>query len=362
MRTIVIIALVLASLTGPVAAASLAEMAGQMVMVGFEGKTVTQAGPRAVVRDVAAGRIGGVIYLRANVQSLADVRAMNAALLAAAPAAALPPLIALDQEGGSIERLTRAVGFEEIPSAARMAATQSPQQAQAIYFSMASSLKDLGFNVNFGPVIDLNINPDNPIIGRYGRSFGVDADHVAQYGASFVLAHRRAGLITTLKHFPGHGSSRADSHEGFVDISNTWQARELEPYRILIGAGLADMVMVGHLYHDRFATPGGPQLPASLSPGWIKGVLRGQLGFKGVVISDDLEMKAIRGRYSLAEAVVLAVEAGTDILLFSNTADYRAGLGGEIVAILVQKGEADPAFAARIEQSYQRILALKSRL
>jgi len=361
-KKILLIALLLVSLPVPVMAASLAQMAGQMVLIGFQGNSVNQRGVEAVRRDLAAGRIGGVMYLRANVASLGKVRAMNAAFAAAAATKGLPPFIALDQEGGRIERLTKAVGFAEIPSAAQMARTQTPAQAEQTYFSMALGLADLGFNVNFGPVVDLNINPNNPIIGRYGRSYGADAGRVSQYGASFVAAHRRAGILNALKHFPGHGSSLNDSHKGFVDISDTWQARELDPYRDLIAADLVDMVMVAHLYHKRFFAPGGPQLPASLSPDWIGGVLRGQLGFDGVVISDDLEMAAIRAHYSLKQATILAVQAGVDIVLFSNTADYRPTLAGEIIAILMEKANADPAFAARIEQSYARIAALKSRL
>ncbi|VAW20088.1 beta-glycosyl hydrolase [hydrothermal vent metagenome] len=360
MPKILLFSLMLIFVSGPVMAASIAQMAGQMIMIGFKGTSVDQSGVKAVRRDIAAGRIGGVIYLRSNVASLARVKAINAAFIAAS--GELKPFIALDQEGGRIERLTRAVGFKEIPSAARVAKTQSPEQAEKTYFAMASDLANLGFNVNFGPVVDLNINPANPIIGRYGRSFGVDANLVSQYGASFVMAHRRAGVLTALKHFPGHGSSRSDSHKGFVDISATWQARELDPYRNLIAAGLADMVMVGHLYHERFSSPGGPQLPASLSQDWIEGVLRDQLGFDGVVISDDMEMGAIRQNYSLKQAVILGVEAGVDILLFSNTADYRPGLASEIIAILTQEADHDPAFAARIRESYARIVALKSRL
>ncbi len=360
MVRMLLVALMMISMSVPVMAASLAQMAGQMVMIGFQGKSVVDRGVKAVRRDIAAGRVGGVIYLRSNVQSLSKIKAMNAAFSAAAHGP--KPFIALDQEGGRIERLTKAVGFKEIPSAAQVARSQSPQQAERTYLLMALKLADLGFNVNLGPVVDLDINPDNPIIGRYGRSYGVDPGRVSQYAVSFVAAHRRAGMLTALKHFPGHGSSRNDSHKGFVDISNTWQARELDPYRNLIKGGLADMVMVGHLYHKRFSGPGGQKLPASLSPDWIKGVLRGQLGFDGVVISDDMEMKAIRANYSLRQSIILAVEAGVDILLFSNTANYRTTLASEIVAILTEKANADPAFAARIKQSYERVVALKSRL
>ncbi len=339
---------------------SIETMAGQMIMVGFRGAGVDSAGVREIRHDMAAGRIGGVMYLGFNVASLGAVKAMNQRFVAASPG--LPPLIALDQEGGSIERLTRAVGFTEISSAARIAASMDPDQARQVYSGMARELFELGFNVNFGPVVDLNINPQNPIIGRYGRSYGRDARIVVDYALAFIAAHRNAGVLTTLKHFPGHGSSRGDSHKGFVDITDYWQEEELAPYRALIGTGNADLVMVGHLYHARFAGGAGQQYPASLSPEWIEGVLRQNLGYQGVVISDDLEMGAIRQLYSLRQSVVAAVRAGTDILLFSNTANYRPSLATEILDILLDEARADPDFRARIEQSYQRIAALKARI
>jgi beta-N-acetylhexosaminidase len=224
---------------------------------------------------------------------------------------------------------------------------------------MAEGIADLGFTVNFGPVVDLAVNPRNQVIARFGRAFGTTADQVVPYAEAFVKAHHEAGLLTALKHFPGHGSSTADSHEGFVDITDTWSESELEPYRRMIGDGLADFVMVGHLI-DTDVDAGG--LPSSLSPEWIDGVLRTELGYDGVVISDDLEMGAIRDHFELAEAVVMAVEAGMDVLLFSNTANYRPGLGDEVRAILVSEANADPAFRARIEESYARIVRLKQRI
>ena len=341
-------------------ATGLRQMVGQMIMVGFQGNNVASAGFSAVRDDIAAGRAGGVMYLGFNVFSLGNVEKMNEELVAVANGPV--PFIGLDQEGGRVERLTKEVGFNEIPSASRIAATQSPHQAQDTYFAMASDLSDLGFNLNLGPVVDLNINPDNPIIGRYQRSYGIDVDIVTTYASSFIDAHRQAGILTAVKHFPGHGSSRADTHEGFVDISNYWQPEELLPYQNLLDTGRVDMVMIAHLFHERFSQADGGQLPASLSKSWINGVLRTELGYDGVVISDDMEMGAITERFSMEQAIILAVEAGVDILLFSNTANYRAGLAKEIGDILIAKAEADPAFLERIEQSYERIMRLKQSL
>jgi beta-N-acetylhexosaminidase len=340
--------------------ATLEQMAGQMIMVGFQGNIATSQSVVQTRNLIKQGKIGGVMYLKTNVSSLANVKAMNESFLSAG--VFLPPFIAIDQEGGSIERLTKAVGFAEIPSAAHFGSSNSPQRAQKIYSTMAKSLANLGVNMNFGPVVDLNINKQNPIIAKYGRSYGDDVKTVVTYAEAFVSAHRIAGVITALKHFPGHGSSAGDSHVGFVDITKTWQAKELDPYRIMVKDNMVDMVMVGQLFHQKLSTEAGVQLPSSLSPNWIAGVLRKQIGYDGVVISDDMEMAAIREKYSLKETIIRAINAGTDILLFSNTANYRIGLADEVRAIIVAEAKASPNFAAKVEASYKRIARLKKRI
>jgi beta-N-acetylhexosaminidase len=360
-RYLISVVVLSAALAAPAQAQTLEEMAGQMILVGFQGDSADDASVQALREEIAAGEIGGVMYLKGNVASLDAVAEMNAAFRAAAPSPALPPFLTLDQEGGAVERLTAEVGFAEIPNAETVAANNSPQEAAAIYADLAQRIAAVGFNVNFGPVADINLNPENQIIARYGRAFSDVPEAVAAYDAAFIQAHQAAGLLTALKHFPGHGSSTADSHEGFVDITGTWQQSELAPYRALIDAGYDEMVMVGHLYHADYSG-GVAGLPSSLTPQWITGVLRGDLGFQGVVISDDLEMGAIREHFSMEETVIGAVRAGMDILLFSNTSEPRASLDDEIRAILVAEAEADPAFAARIEESYNRIVALKSRI
>jgi beta-N-acetylhexosaminidase len=343
----------------PAHAATLDQMAGQMIVVGFQGNDVDDPSVVALRAKLAASELGGVMYLKTNVKSLPAVTAMNQAFRAASPD--LLPFITLDQEGGAVERLDGDVGFKEIPSAASIAARNSPEAAEKIYAQMAASIAGLGFTVNFGPVADINLNPNNQVIAKFGRAYSSDAAKVAAYDEAFITAHHAAGLLTSLKHFPGHGSSTADSHEGFVDITSTWKPEELDPYRVLLAKGDVDFVMVGHLYHADYSDVGA-QVPASLSPQWITGVLRDELGFNGVVISDDLEMGAIRQHFDLKQTVTMAVRAGMDVLLFSNTAKYSAGLADEIRGILVAEAEADPAFAARIEQSYERIVALKARI
>lgn len=341
-------------------AASLEQMAGQMILVGFQGDSAGDASIKALIDEIASGALGGVMYLKPNIRNLDTVKQMNAAF-AAAVSAGLPPLfIAIDQEGGSVQRLTGDVGFQETPSAANVAAKMSEDEARVLYGQMADGLADLGFNYNFGPVADINVNPSNPIIAKYGRAYGSDGLKVFGYDAAFVGAHEKAGVVTSLKHFPGHGSSTGDSHEGFVDISGTWSESELYPYSQMIRYRAADSIMVGHLYHKDYADQGGAKVPASLSSRWINDVLRGRLHYDGVVVTDDMEMAAVRDHFPLRERIVRAVRAGVDILLFSNTARPRQGIATEIQAILLEEAAADPAFKARIEQSYGRIEALKS--
>ncbi len=340
--------------------ASLEQMAGQMIMVGFQGNTASAQSVIQTRSLIKNGKIGGIMYLKTNVLSLANVKAMNDGFLGAG--SVLPPFIAIDQEGGSIERLTSKVGFAEIPSAANFGKSQSPNRANKIYYAMAKSLASLGINMNFGPVVDLNINKQNPIIAKYGRSYSDDPKVVVSYAWAFVSAHRIAGVISTLKHFPGHGSSASDSHLGFTDITKTWQANELEPYRVMVKEGKVDMIMVGHLFHQKFSTDPNAKIPSSLSVNWITGVLRKQIGFDGVVISDDMEMAAIREIFSLKETVILAINAGTDILLFSNTANYRIGLADEVRAIIVNEANSNPDFRAKVEASYNRIVKLKKTI
>jgi len=331
-------------------------MIGQMILVGFVGTEPHDPWPEKLAGQIAAGEVGGVLFLKRNVADRDSVRALNAAFLAAGGVA--PVLLAVDQEGGIVQRLTAAAGFAERPSARDVARTQSAAAARETYAGMARDLRAWGFNLNLGPVVDVDVNPANPIIGALGRSFSGDPETVAAYGEAFVAGHRREGVLTALKHYPGHGSSREDSHKGFVDITATWTPAELIPYRRLIADGLADMVMPGHLYLEQMSDPGSV-LPSSLSRTTL-GVLRDDLGFTGVIISDDMEMQAIEADYTLEVAAVAAIRAGTNILIYSNYNHQRPELPGELVAILARRAGEDPELRRLIADSYRRIMVLKA--
>ena len=183
-------ALVALLVVAPAEAQTLDQMAGQMIIVGFQGDDVSDASVKALTAEIGAGTLGGVMYLKPNVKSLKAVRAMNAAFRAASPG--LPPFLTLDQEGGAVQRLTSQVGFTEVPNAETIASSDSPAEAEAVYAKMASGIAALGFSVNFGPVADLNVNPNNPIIAKFGRSFGKSGKTVAAYDEAFIAAHHDA--------------------------------------------------------------------------------------------------------------------------------------------------------------------------
>ncbi|MCK7612959.1 glycoside hydrolase family 3 protein [Roseibium sediminicola] len=333
---------------------------GQMILVGFLGNAPGSAGFKRVREQLRSGEVGGVLYLGRNLKNRTTVCRMNAALSSVAPTG-LPPLIAIDQEGGTVQRLKRHHGFPQTASAKHMARRKSPAEAALVYGVLARGLADWGFTLNLGPVADVDINPRNPIIGRLNRSFSGDPGRVADYAAAFVDAHRDQGVLTALKHFPGHGSSRRDSHRGAVDISRTWSEKELKPFQRLIDEDRADLIMTAHVI-NRALQEDRTRVPVSLSQRALRDVLRGDLGYSGVIISDDLQMNAIRRSFSLEQAVLRAVAASTDILLFANDKRPDPEIPAKVANILLKAVMENPALREQIDAAYGRIRTLKARL
>jgi beta-N-acetylhexosaminidase len=336
-------------------------MIGQMIMVGFTGSWERDPGVAAVRDQLAKGTIGGVVLYPENIAKADELRALTAFLRNAKTSPVV--LIAVDQEGGLVQRLTRRNGHAYFPSARRVGQNPSfasEESAVRLYAAMAEQVAHAGFNLNFGPVVDLNINPHNPVIGQRDRSFGADPKTVTALARAFITAHREAGIVTVAKHFPGHGSSRVDSHKALADVSTTWEEKELEPYRALAEEGLLDAVMLGHLYHPRFSD--GAMLPASLSGRAVKALrAKGDIGFDGVVVSDDMEMGAVSD-YSLEERVMKAINAGTDLLMFSNVSLRDPELGPKLHAIMADAVRDGRISRTRIEKAYGKIMLLKRRL
>ena len=328
-------------------------------MVGFRG---LEAGERStILRDVRAGRLGGVVLFdrdlalgsdERNIHSPRQVKKLIASLQ---NAAAVPLLVAVDQEGGQVARLKEKHGFPATVTAQSLGDLDDPEATRHQAATIAAVLAKAGFNLNFAPLVDLNVNPANPIIGRYQRSFSADPATVTRHAQAVIEAQRQRGVASCLKHFPGHGSSRQDSHLGFTDVSTTWEDFELDPYRELIARGLADAVMTAHIFNRRLD----PEFPATLSQKTISGLLREEMGFAGVVISDDMDMKAISGEYSPERALELAVNAGNDIILLANNLAYDEERAARTQDLILGSVTAGRVSAARIDEACRRILNLK---
>jgi beta-N-acetylhexosaminidase len=337
-------------------------MIGQMIMVGFDGRSEHDPGVMAVRDELAKGTIGGVVLYPENIGRPEELNALTAFLRNAKTSPV--PFIAIDQEGGLVQRLTRQNGHTYFPSARSVGSNPSfasPEAAERLYTTMAEEEAKAGFNLNFGPVVDLSLNPNNSVIVQRERSFGADPNTVTALAGAFIRAHRAAGVVTVAKHFPGHGSSSADSHKTLPDISESWKEVELEPYRALARDGLLDAVMIGHLYHPRFSD--GAKLPASLSVRAVEALRdKDQVGFQGVVVSDDMEMGAVSDAYSVEERVVKAVNAGTDLVVFSDVSLHDPALGAKLHGIIADAVRDGRIPQSRIEKAYGKLLLLKRRL
>lgn len=345
------------------AALSLDAMIGQMVMTGFRGDgTVNTPEMHIILEDIRAGRIGGVILFDRdwkskkrgrNIASIAQTAKLSARLQREAP---IPLFIAVDQEGGRVQRLRPEHGFPAAPKAEELG-RNSPESTRETAFALGSALRKLGINVNFAPVADVAVNPEGPAIGAPGRAFSSDPAVAAAHAAAFARGLAQARVASSYKHFPGHGSSAADSHHSLADITATWSEAELLPYKNP-PRGIPLMVMTGHLMHKKLD----PDYPASLSHAVTTGLLREKLGWDGVVVTDDLEMDAIDLHYPMEERIRLAIGAGADIVLFGNNLKHHPEQGRRVHAIikkLVASGQIPPG---RIARSWARIRALKEKI
>ena len=344
-------------------AAGLDQKIGQMILAGFRGLEVAEDNP--VVADLHLRYLGGVVLFDRdlpsgspvrNVASPAQLSALNSSL---SRQAAEPLLIGIDQEGGQVARLRPELAFPPSVSQQRLGALDDLEATRQAAETTAQTLRAAGINLNLAPVVDVNLNPANPIIGRHERSFSADPDVVTRHALAVIQAHHKYGVLTTLKHFPGHGSSQSDSHLGFVDVTTTWQPVELEPFRALVAAGSCDAIMTAHIFNARLD----PDYPATLSRPTLTGLLREQLRFDGVVISDDMGMGAIADNYPFETAIRLAIEAGVDILAYANNGRaFDPALPARAIATIKDLVTSGAIAEARIDQSYRRILRLKSAI
>lgn len=353
------------SLAKPIQPDSLDIKIGQLLMVGFRGLDAKDTS--AIIRDIRERYIGGVILfdydvpLKQPVRNISSPKQVRRLTQSLQRAAQVPLFIAIDQEGGKVNRLKSKFGFPPSVAAAYLGKVNNLDTTRKYAEITARTLSEAGINLNFAPDVDVNTNPENPVIGKLDRSFSADPDIVSSHAIATIRAFHQHNIFSAIKHFPGHGSAWNDSHEGLADVSTTWNEKELKPFREVIhaenGAG-CDMVMTAHIFNAKIDTA----LPATLSRKAIDGLLRRELGFRGVVISDDMQMKAIRSYYGLETAIRLALEAGVDILLFANNSVFDPNIASK-ATVIIKKLISDGIIPEeRIDASYRRILQLKATL
>jgi beta-N-acetylhexosaminidase len=322
----------------------LARLADAILIPPFGG----QAAPGWVLAALRDG-LGGVTVFGPNIAGPAQLAELTARLRSAAT----EPLIAIDEEGGDVTRIGHLVG-SRYPGNAALGAVDDAALTRAVYQALGADLAALGINVDLAPSVDVNTAADNPVIGT--RSFGADTDLVARHAAAAVTGLQAAGVAACAKHFPGHGSTRTDTHDTIatVDVSlPELERRDLPPFTAAIAAGVR-AVMPGHLRVPRLTG----DLPASLSAAAQTGLLRGELGFTGVIISDALEMRAVSGPFGIAEAAVLAVAAGTDLLCFGRDQGQDTYLAvRDALAAAAATGRIPPG---RLEDAAARVADLRA--
>jgi beta-N-acetylhexosaminidase len=328
---------------------------GQLLWIGFHGTTA----PAAVTRKLAAGEVGATILFKRNLtftdaaQDLCDLDA-SAALVSALHVAApdgTPGLVAVDQEGGLVQRVRKPATVWPPMRRHDQLGADDETTAEQVGLAMGRELRALGFDIDFAPVLDVHTNPANPIIGD--RAFGTEPATVARRALAFARGLDQAGVLACGKHFPGHGDTATDSHLELPRIDHAWdrlEQIELLPFARAAAAGMP-MIMTAHVV---FAALDATR-PATLSPQVIEGLLRGKLGYRGVIVSDDLDMNAIADHFGVGAAAVDAIRAGCDVLLLCRDEAHQAAAE----EALIREGERDSELRRKLGEAAARVRAMK---
>lgn len=332
---------------------------GQMLIIGFRG---TEANNNSyIIKTIKELNIGGVILFDRDNPSKGEIQRniinveQTKKLITNIKNSSSDIFVSIDAEGGYVNRLKTKYGFENIPSAEELGKL-SAEEVKSHSLSLGKTLKNIGINMDFAPVVDVNINPNNPVIGCLERSFSNNPDTVYEYSSFFIEGLHENNIISAIKHFPGHGSSENDSHLGVVDVTETYNEIELIPYKKLIENGYSDIVMTAHIFNKNIDADN----PATLSSKFLKDILRNELDFNGVIISDDMQMGAIVNNYGYAEAIIKAVNAGCDMLIISNNGDeYNESAPREAVDAIFNAVKNGKISEEQINESYNRIQKLK---
>jgi beta-N-acetylhexosaminidase len=323
---------------------------GQMLLLGFRGSQIDA--DSVIAKNLRDQYLGGVVLFAINMRSRQQIKDLTRQIQGLAQ---IPVLITTDQEGGKVARLGANNGYMASFSPAQLGKDNNLEETHTQAVNLAEMLCDAGITQNLAPVVDVAVNPRNPIIAALERSFSADPEVVAAQAGAFIDGHHEKGIKCTLKHFPGHGSSRSDTHLGFVNVTDTWGDGELIPYQKLIEQGKVDAIMTAHIFNAHLDA----DLPATLSAKVITGILRERLGYSGVVISDDMQMRAITDLFSLEKAFELAILAGVDMISVSTNLSAKGPIADRFIDTVHRLLDAGTLCEERIDQSYQRIMRLK---
>ncbi|MBP6456038.1 MAG: hypothetical protein KA275_04845 [Chitinophagaceae bacterium] len=327
---------------------------GQMIMMGMSGTSVSANS--SIIQDIKSGKVGGVLLFEYNLDKNNTKTKLQKLTDDLQNAASTSLFISIDQEGGKVNRLKMKYGFPAMPSAKVVGDKNNDAYSKFVASTISNSCAEVGINLNYAPVMDIH-NSTCPVIGKLERSFSCNPKTIAHIGEIYIDAHHENGVKTVLKHFPGHGNSKTDSHLGIADVSNYWSDKELLPYKILIAENKVDAIMTAHIINNKLDNK---KIPSTLSYKIVTELLREKLKFNGVVISDDMQMGAIAKQYGFEESIKMAINAGIDILIFSNNipgaSKYSTNNVHATIKKLVEKGEIKEE---RINESYLRIMAMK---
>ena len=337
-------------------------MIGQMLMVGLRGHTEIDVS--SFFKSIKGYSIGGVVLYDQNITvsppSLHNIRSpkqLTSFTSALQKESAIPLLIAIDQEGGKVNRLKPEYGFPDSKSWAEIGKINKLSITKENAKLIAKTLKMNGINVNFAPVLDLS-NNSKSFIAQKERCFSKDPKKVVKHSKEFINAHLDNNVVTVGKHFPGQGNAIGDTHDRFVDISKTWTSDELLPYKELINNNSLNAIMISHIFHSELDK----KYPATLSKLIIRDLLRREMGFDGIVISDDPQMKAISNKYDLETVLKLMINAGVDIFCFGNNLIYDPNIVQKVHLVIEKLLDKNKISENDIKKSYLRIIKIKSQI
>ena len=332
-------------------------MIGQMIIIGIGDFNLVDSS-EPIFKEIKQGKVSGVVLYEKNILFESPKAELALLIEMLQRNAQIPLFISIDEEGGRVSRMKTRYGFPKNVSAQYLGDMDNLDSTRFYANQTASILSNFGINMNYAPVVDVNLNPRNPVIGRIERSYSEDYNEVIRQAYEVINLHNKNGVVPVLKHFPGHGSSRSDTHLGLTDVTETWQIEEMYPYSALIDSGVVKAVMTAHIVNK---TLDSTKNPATLSKRIVTGMLRDFLGFDGVIISDDMQMGAINNEYGLRDAIRLSLEAGVDMLMFANNVlDHNRVTAATVYAIIKDLLFEGIVTRERIYMSYKRIMKLKA--